>query len=53
MIEALRGDLMGLEKAGVIDKVTMREFNRIAPPQVGDEQDIKPFGQDSADFPST
>ncbi len=43
MIEALRGDLMGLEKAGVIDKVTMREFNRIAPPQVREmsAQDIK------------
>lgn len=43
IIEALRDDLMGLEKTGVIDKVTMREFNRIAPPPVREmsAQDIK------------
>lgn len=43
IIESLRGDLAGLRRAGVIDKVTMREFDLIAPPPVREmsARDIK------------
>ncbi|NWD68966.1 DNA-binding transcriptional regulator [Pseudomonas gingeri] len=34
IIESLRGDLAALHDAGVIDKVTMREFDAICPPPV-------------------
>ncbi len=34
IIESLRGDLAELHQAGVIDKVTMRNFNAICPPPV-------------------
>jgi len=34
IIESLRGDLATLYEAGVIDKVTMREFDAISPPPV-------------------
>ena len=34
IIESLRGDLAALYKAGVIEKVTMREFDAICPPLV-------------------
>jgi len=34
IIESLRGDLAALHDAGVIGKVTMREFDAICPPPV-------------------
>ena len=34
LIESLRGDLRSLEKAGAINKVTMRHFDAICPPPV-------------------
>ena len=34
LIEALRGDLAPLAKAGAISKVTMRQFDSICPPPV-------------------
>lgn len=34
IIESLRGDLAALQRAGPIDKLTMREFDRICPPPV-------------------
>ena len=34
LIESLRGDLAALHEAGVIDKMTMREFDAICPPPV-------------------
>lgn len=34
IIESLRGDLAALHKAGVVSKVTMREFETICPPPV-------------------
>lgn len=34
IIESLRGDLAALHEAGAISKVTMREFDAIAPPPV-------------------
>ncbi|WP_442757315.1 hypothetical protein [Pseudomonas gingeri] len=34
IIESLRGDLAALHDAGVIDQVTMREFDAICPPPV-------------------
>lgn len=34
LIESLRGDLAELEKAGAINKVTMRQFDAICPPPV-------------------
>jgi putative transcriptional regulator len=34
IIESLRGDLAALHEAGVIGKVTMREFEAICPPPV-------------------
>ena len=34
LIESLRGDLVALHDAGVIGKVTMREFDAICPPPV-------------------
>lgn len=34
IIESLRGDLEALQEAGVIGKVTMREFDSICPPPV-------------------
>ena len=34
IIESLRGDLAALHEAGAINKVTMREFDRICPPPV-------------------
>lgn len=34
IIESLRGDLAELQEAGVISKVTMREFDALCPPPV-------------------
>lgn len=34
LIESLRGDLTALHDAGVINKLTMREFDAICPPPV-------------------
>jgi putative transcriptional regulator len=34
LIESLRGDLATLQNAGVISKVTMRQFDAICPPPV-------------------
>jgi putative transcriptional regulator len=36
LIESLRGDLTALHHAGVISKLTMREFDAICPPPVRD-----------------
>ncbi len=34
MIESLRGDLVALQEAGAISKVTLRKFDAICPPPV-------------------
>ena len=34
IIDALRGDLDALHKAGVVSKVTLREFDTLCPPRV-------------------
>jgi len=34
IIESLRGDLAALHDAGVVSKVTMREFDAICPPPI-------------------
>ncbi len=36
IIESLRRDMSALQEAGAIDKVTMREFDKICPPPVRD-----------------
>jgi putative transcriptional regulator len=47
-IESLRGDLAALCEAGVITKVTMREFDAIYPPLIRDfsAKDIKRLRED-------